>query len=325
MLSKFWSQRASSSALLFLGCSLVRSLEDLESGDGAQKAGGECANGAECDLSGQVHGTTGTFGTGGNSAGNCRTDADCRDGGCLNGTCQRCRDGMALVRFADERPFCIDKAEVTQREYQEYLDSTEPLDRSVNECPGHTRREPSEQDGSRCGTPFDPVNTPNLPVACVDLCDAITYCRYRDKHVCSGKRVAPKLNGQSKLNDPIYDAWYRACSGPNHQECPDTNECSSSRCNVDRTSDGVAEVGSFAECTTGRGVLDLSGNVAEWTRYCIDVADGHLSYCYVRGGSFRSVSSSDYDCRTGDENLHPINTRSADIGFRCCIETETQL
>jgi formylglycine-generating enzyme required for sulfatase activity len=85
---------------------------------------------------------------------------------------------------------------------------------------------------------------------------------------------------------------------------------------------GTAPVGSFPEGATPEGVLDLLGNVAEWTSGRVDVYDGDqagqegaVASHVVRGGAFSS----------GQEALAaPVlqqylsgEARDRSVGFRC--------
>ena len=83
---------------------------------------------------------------------------------------------------------------------------------------------------------------------------------------------------------------------------------------IDRT-----EVTQAAYCTTPEGVLHLSGNVAEWTAPCGQVQSGELR-CLVRGGGYADTAPDNLRCEyvEGSTPVRSRQTRSVNIGFRCC-------
>jgi formylglycine-generating enzyme required for sulfatase activity len=83
----------------------------------------------------------------------------------------------------------------------------------------------------------------------------------------------------------------------------------------------LVNVGNFALCDGGYGgIFDMIGNAAEWEDSCDDPGDAgdQVALCMVRGGSFRfPVDASTQTCTNIDVES-PRQTRSNDIGFRCC-------
>ena len=68
----------------------------------------------------------------------------------------------------------------------------------------------------------------------------------------------------------------------------------------------ISSVGQFKGCRSAAGIMDMSGNVAEWTEESI-----------VRGGDFASADE-DASCHSGGKRA-PSTTKTS-IGFRCCAE-----
>ena len=118
---------------------------------------------------------------------------------------------------------------------------------------------------------------------------AAALCTGLGKRLCSEKEWAAGCRGESKWGTYPYGAAYR----------PDI-------CN---TSIGppreVAKAGAYAGCVSASGIVDMSGNVAEW------IAGGK----YTKGGS----------ARDGDEGRCSTKERRgrnafSDVGFRCCAD-----
>jgi formylglycine-generating enzyme required for sulfatase activity len=74
--------------------------------------------------------------------------------------------------------------------------------------------------------------------------------------------------------------------------------------------------GALAMCESEYGVLDLSGNVKEWTNDPRGVSEGGAAIYVVRGGSFESPSFG-LTCQT-DLSRATVDTLLPSIGFRCC-------
>lgn len=126
----------------------------------------------------------------------------------------------------------IDKYEVTNAQYKEFVDATK-------------RRAPDNW-----GWGLYPPGRENKPVSCVSWIDANAYCRW------AGKRL------------PTEAEWERAARGPNGRTYPWGEEADSTRCNYryDLLSslDDTAPVGSYPAGVSVYGVHDLAGNIWEW-------------------------------------------------------------
>ena len=150
-----------------------------------------------------------------------------------------------------------------------------------------------------------------LPVACVDWCDAVAYCR------AQGKRLCGAVDGGSAdfygYNDPDESEWFNACWNGESADSPP--------CNAKALGTGATvAVGSITACTTKAagytGIYDLIGNVWEWEDSC-EGASSKLDQCRIRGGGFDS-DGTEADCGRGEEVRR--DTRREDIGFRCCSQ-----
>lgn len=102
------------------------------------------------------------------------------------------------------------------------------------------------------------------------------------------------------------DQWERACRGRAGWRFPYGPRREAGRCRVGDGSAHPGPSGADPHCVTPEGVLDLVGNVAEWT------AEGA-----VMGGSIRSEKTTGCDSR---QRLKPKTTLPV-VGFRCCAAT----
>lgn len=256
----------------------------------------------------------------------CKSDTECLEGRCLEGGggCQPCPPEMSLIRFPDGTAFCIDRFEVTQRQYAEFLASV--LDRpdvaARPPCAGNASLEPSE-DGA-CAGRFQPATDGDLPVSCVNVCDAIAYCLWAGKRLCGSKHGGLLL--PSLMGDASSDEWQAACTEGTSRLYPYGGSYSEEACNVGAgvADAGVAVAGAHPACATGGGVHDLSGNVAEWTDCCGNI-QGELR-CAARGGSYAHENPLGLACNPaktdGADPLFapPFLSHEPHVGIRCCAD-----
>jgi formylglycine-generating enzyme required for sulfatase activity len=96
--------------------------------------------------------------------------------------------------------------------------------------------------------PWNPCTSPDLPIACVDREQAVTYCAF----------VGESL--------PTEAQWEKAARGTDGRIYPwgDTKpDCTLANVNGCRT--GTMSVGSLPDGVSPYGALDMAGNVVEWT------------------------------------------------------------
>lgn len=249
-------------------------------------------------------GTTATMGGGGGGA----------EGGSQTSTGggAPCPAGMVHATDGADISFCIDAFEVTQADYVVFLAqvgndvpvSEQPQDCSFNTSLTHT------PDGS-CP---DFATGSQLPVTCVDWCDAHAYCN----HV--GKRLCGALAGGPMAHDamPTIGEWHYACTGGLMTTYPYGNTADPSACNVPDTS-ARADVGSFPDCEGGLpGIFDMQGNVAEYVDAC---EPGETGNCALRGG--HTFGSAGYwRCNNTDVSGARNDPDTREFGFRCCRDAD---
>ncbi len=211
--------------------------------------------------------------------------------------------GAAQMEFGDLRfserarrvrvaPFLLDLTEVTNAQYARYVAQLDPAARRLA-VP--QRRSPTDggttvplwTEGAD-GTWSFPEGSAQQPVTNVSLAAASRFAAW------AGNRL------------PTPEEWELAARGPDGRDYPFGNTLDPAACNA---STGVLEaVGSFPRDMSPYGILDLAGNVAEWTA----TATGESGI--LKGGSFdlpryRAIASS-FERRRADETY-------ADVGFRC--------
>ena len=159
------------------------------------------------------------------------------------------------------------------------------------------------------------VLTPQHPIAGVSWYDAVKYCEW------IGKRL------------PTEAEWEYAARSPRGGKFPWDGPFDGSRLNLRGDGDGyprTAPVGSFPTGKSGHGVLDLAGNVAEWTADWYETIwyqktpavnpkgpEGSTGSRSVRGGSW---ADTDYNVRTTVRQGVDPNLSNDSIGFRCAAD-----
>ena len=173
---------------------------------------------------------------------------------------------------------------------------------------------------------IDRYEAPNekgeLPLALVTAYDGEAWCTERSKRLCT------------------QDEWVRACEGPHGRRYPYGNEHRDQVCNDDKgwilvhwkalakwprdpALDEATRLfqadmsGARAECVSEEGVVDLTGNVAEWVRRSTPSSrpgyDHVLKGCYWAGCYKEPHPSCEFT-----NAAHPGTFRTYEAGFRCC-------
>lgn len=179
-----------------------------------------------------------------------------------------------------------------------------------------------------CPAPAWPPGTPgvsdlpSLPATGVSWADAQAYCAWvggRLPTEAEWERAARGIDGRAFAWGWTWDAR-RANGGRLGPHCEDATDGFA----------GAAPVGSFPGGTTPEGVLDLSGNVAEWVADRAGAWEVGVGYApgrvvaptgpdngaerVIRGGAFDLPS---YALRTTWRGRRPATTREPGVGFRC--------
>lgn len=182
------------------------------------------------------------------------------------------------------KPFFIDKTEVTNEEYAEFVRQTR-------------RQPPSHWTGGRF-----PPGEANFPVVNVSWNDANAYAQW------AGKRL------------PTEEEWEFAARGKDGRLYPYGNEWRPRYSNA--AEDGYRKaraVGSYPDGASPFGVMDLAGNVAEWTAsdyrpYPGSPAKPEEGFKVMRGGAFNTKAIQ----QTATDRFYDAPTKTFDyVGFRC--------
>jgi formylglycine-generating enzyme required for sulfatase activity len=165
--------------------------------------------------------------------------------------------------------------------------------------------------GANWRTPFGPgSNAPNnYPVIQVSWNDASAYCEWAERRL------------------PTEAEWEKAASGPDNFLYPWGNaEPRSSLANYADNVGSLVPVGSYPDGASGYGVLDMGGNVYEWT------ADWHGSDYYSNSppknptgptsGKYKVIHGGSWQLdalrlRVFGREVSGPNAANSNIGFRC--------
>jgi hypothetical protein len=170
-----------------------------------------------------------------------------------------------------------------------------PLDAApVGPCEGEmvrVEREPrsGSSDGVNvCIDKLEVAGDDGLPIVDILFADAEKACEQRGMRLCTKAEWVAACRGGEEGKTSFPYAWsYRP-----------------GLCNANPSKSGkIDKPGSYPDCVSTSGAMDMSGNVSEWT------ADG-----YARGGS--AVDGSDGKCSQGYRKSR--DRTYDDIGYRCC-------
>ena len=193
--------------------------------------------------------------------------------------------------------FYIDKTEVTNKQFKDFLDAT-----------GYEPEWP-EKFLNHWENGTYPEGKAGHPVVWVSLKDAQAYCEY------AGKRL------------PTEEEWQKAAQGDDGRDWPWGNIYDPGKANMD--SEDTKPVGSYKEGASPYGCLDMTGNVWEWTNSL--QTDGYHDFCWIRGGSYFFAKGSRWYMQGGPITnyqrakywlMTPALNRSSSVGFRCAKDAK---
>lgn len=202
------------------------------------------------------------------------------------------------------KPFYIDKTEVTNAQYAEFVQATKyapPLDKEADYWKPWVGDKP-------------PAGQEQWPVRNVSVADAETYARW----LSSRDGVTYRL--------PTEEEWeYVARDGSSAKLYPWGNQWVNGYANID--SSLPKPVGSYKEGATRTGVLDLIGNVWEWTSSKASYYPGNgkkippdeQEFIVKRGGSYQSKVRDPITATYRD--WWPETDKHPTIGFRLVRES----
>lgn len=202
--------------------------------------------------------------------------------------------------FEDERPaheisvedFEIDVFEVTNEEFARFVEET-----------GHVTDAEKAGDSMTWRTYAE--GKPQHPVVKASWNDAVAYCEW------AGKRL------------PTEAEWEKAARGTDGLTYPWGDEWEPTKANTKEGGyRGTTIVGSFPEGASPYGVMDMAGNVAEWTADWYKAYPGSdftspyfgEKYRVIRGGGWFSDKEL---VRGSSRSASSVDLANDDVGFRC--------
>ena len=120
---------------------------------------------------------------------------------------------------------------------------------------------------------------------------ALKHCQQKGKRLCKEEE------------------WEKACKGPNNYRFPYGNRYNATQCNMGK---GVVPAGQNSRCKSGYGVMDMAGNVAEWTSTKLEP---DLPDRIYKGGAY---GLADWSGRCASRFADDPNSHQAIMGVRCC-------
>jgi len=198
------------------------------------------------------------------------------------------------------KPFWIDRYPVTNGRFKAFLDAT-----------GYRPRDAGNFLKDWTDGKF-PTGWANKPVTWVSLEDARAYAHW------AGKRL------------PHEWEWQYAAQGPDQRLFPWGNEVNPAAVpppDKSRNPRPPTDVDSFPAGASPFGVMDMAGNVWQWTD---EYVDEHTRAAVVRGGSYYFPQGSGWyfpnSSRLTEHDklllMAPAKDRAATLGFRCVMDAE---
>ncbi|HEY3413976.1 MAG TPA: SUMF1/EgtB/PvdO family nonheme iron enzyme [Armatimonadota bacterium] len=197
-------------------------------------------------------------------------------------------------------PFYIDRTPVTNAQFKRFVDAARYKPGDAHNFLRHWI------DGSY------PAGWANKPVTWVSLEDARAYARW------AGKRL------------PHEWEWQYAAQGSDGRRCPwgpqpDANAIP--KTDTGRTMRPPTDVDAYPSGASPFGVLDMVGNVWQWTD---EYTDDHTRSAILRGGSYYQPQGSNWyfpQAHRLDQHgkyllMSPGKDRSGAIGFRCVVDAQ---
>lgn len=225
------------------------------------------------------------------------------------------KDGMLLIPggtftmgSADPRAAPNEKPPHAETVAAFWLDRTEVPVSAYRTCVDAHKCAPPQRSSALCT--WD-MGDGMLPVSCVRFQDADGYCRH------AGKRLPREVEWEfaARGTHPIRYPWGGPISSCGFAATL-VHDATARSC----TGRGPAHVGAYAAGASPFGVLDLTGNVEEWTSdwYVEHVARGaqpHSGSSHVlRGGGWLSPPGLS---KTTSRNWGSAVEAGANVGFRC--------
>jgi formylglycine-generating enzyme required for sulfatase activity len=201
-------------------------------------------------------------------------------------------------------PFAVDLAPVTNAAYAEFVRDTGHrapyMDEATWKQQGYIQKWPQQVERFVWKDDEPDPNRVDHPVVLVSWDDALAYCKWRGELVGSPRRL------------PTAAEFEKATRGPRGLNYPwgpsfDPKKLNSA---VEGPKDTLP-VGSFPDGASPYGLLDMAGNVFQWTATRWPFKDGRFT---VKGSAWDDYGGLG---RGAAEHGRPRGVRHAIVGFRC--------
>jgi formylglycine-generating enzyme required for sulfatase activity len=177
-----------------------------------------------------------------------------------------------------------------------------------------------------CMDQFEAPNTPGeRPLTGKTAFEGEAWCASQGKDLCDEEQWMTACGGSSGRPFPYGDRYERGRCNDDKTWIPPgwgaiaTYPAEAGRAEIDRLNQSDAS-GSRSGCSTPEGVMDLTGNVAEWVKATRPHPNGHphvLKGCYWSGCYGGAPPSCGFV-----NPAHPGAFRTYEAGFRCCQRKE---
>ena len=253
-------------------------------------------------------------------------------------SCPEALPGAKLIAVSDAKggTYCIDQREVTNADYKQFVDAVgkvpakQPKGCNLNDSYLPKIVQEDTTEAGTCHAVYWKYDTePDLPMICVDFCDAWSYCQWAGKRLCGV--VGAGTAEPNFIDDIALDSiavstsseWFNACSQGGTTKYPYGDTYAPGVCidevkvaDAGKSLQAVSDVSKSA-CHGGAppfdAIYDLSGSVDEWQNIC------RTSGCVAQGGGIANASSSDLSC-AGGMGVSSRVALSPFRGFRCCAD-----
>jgi formylglycine-generating enzyme len=220
--------------------------------------------------------------------------------------------GPAMVTVNASTTYCIDSTEVTNQQYDLFVQAAAAADPDVTQTAQCGWNHDVAPQGCPAGR-TDPNLNPKWPVGCVNWCDAWSYCHWAGKRLCGALGGGPvDFNSPLELNQE----WLVACGTTAGNPYPYGKTFVPNACNSS-PSGTLADVKSFNKCEGGYpGIYDMVGNVEEWIDSCLEMDAGPNDVCHELGNYYVQNFAPMPKC--ADLDIDSRNLTDPTVGFRCC-------
>ncbi len=212
----------------------------------------------------------------------------------LGSACDRSWYDSEIPREVELEPYELDPHEVTRAEFSRFVADTGYV--TTAERRGFSYVAGLQRDGASWRAPLGPEASsdaqPEHPAVHLSFEDAERYCAH------AGGRL------------PTNAEWEYAARGGERRVFPWGNEWDPARAHwIESEAQGPRPVGAFPSGATPEGLLDLAGNVWEWTS--TERAEGRVA----KGGSW--LASNPAHLRAAAEMVEEPGESASDLGVRC--------